>query len=195
MRTWMIHRWSPLAIYRGRSRLAVGSARSRRGGPMATTGMLDRTGLDRAVAELRAGADRWSQLPSAAKRELLLECHSAVAEVASEWVERNCPAGEHPGSQKHTPRCPGSCTGCPGRLRSQHWARECERVARDLLSTGGRGRRRARLPVPRGDTSDVFVQLRIELSNPCVMIAACGQTSGLHRGCGYGGARGPAVGA
>lgn len=47
----------------------------------------------------------------------------------------------------------------------------------------------------REDTSDVFVQLRIEQSNPCVMIAACGQTSGLHRGCGYGRARGPAVGA
>ena len=46
-----------------------------------------------------------------------------------------------------------------------------------------------------GDTSDACVPLRMEQSNPCVMIAVCGQTSGLHRGGGYSGARGPAVGA
>jgi aldehyde dehydrogenase (NAD(P)+) len=57
---------------------------------MAITSTLDRTGLDRTVVELRAGADRWSQLPRAAKRDLLLEVHGAVAEVASEWVEVSC---------------------------------------------------------------------------------------------------------
>jgi len=57
---------------------------------MATTSVLDRAGLDRTVAALRAGADRWSQLPTAAKRDLLLVLHRAVAEAASEWVDVSC---------------------------------------------------------------------------------------------------------
>jgi aldehyde dehydrogenase (NAD(P)+) len=57
---------------------------------MTKTSILDRAGLDRTVGELRAGAERWPQLPMVAKRDFLLELHQAVAEVAGEWVEVSC---------------------------------------------------------------------------------------------------------
>ena len=50
----------------------------------------DRAELDGALSELRAGAGRWARLPVAAKRDLLLELHRGVAEVAADWVEVAC---------------------------------------------------------------------------------------------------------
>ena len=57
---------------------------------MTATTTLDRAGLDRMVAKLRAGAARWSQLPTAAKRDLLTQLHHGVADAAGEWVEVCC---------------------------------------------------------------------------------------------------------
>jgi len=52
--------------------------------------MFDAAGVDRMVGELQRGAEGWSKLPTASKRELLLELHRAVAAVAEEWVEVSC---------------------------------------------------------------------------------------------------------
>jgi aldehyde dehydrogenase (NAD(P)+) len=52
--------------------------------------MLEAAELDGMVDELQRGAERWSKLPTASRRELLLELHRGVGAVAEEWVEVSC---------------------------------------------------------------------------------------------------------
>lgn len=48
--------------------------------------------LDRVIAEVRTGAERWGALPAVGRAALLDEVHAATAGVADEWVAAACAA-------------------------------------------------------------------------------------------------------
>jgi len=52
-----------------------------------TPSAIDTTPLDEAIAELAAGAARWTALPAIRRAALFEETHAAIASVAREWAE------------------------------------------------------------------------------------------------------------